>query len=98
MSLESDSCPENVEGKQSSLTASVVGPRECCGICTGLRSQNLLWQVMHVCILCTLRERGKRGGSLGPCPVGPFEAARQPQCKEARSVPCGLRELLETTH
>lgn len=36
-------------------------------------------------------------GYLGSCPIGPFEEARRPQHKEARSVPCGLRRKLQET-
>ncbi|XP_059786982.1 ribosomal RNA-processing protein 8 isoform X3 [Balaenoptera ricei] len=43
------------------------------------------------------KEREASAG-LESCPVGPFEEARRPQHKEARSVPCGLRrEAQETT-
>lgn len=85
--------PGNAEAHQ----LSVVELGQCCCFSVGLQSQNLPWRATHECILCTLPEREVLGGP-GSCPVGPFEEARRPQHKEARSVPCGLgRELQETT-
>ena len=44
-----------------------------------------------------MQEREASAG-LESCPVGPFEEARRPQHREARSVPCGRRrEAQETT-
>lgn len=93
MNLESDSCPGNVEGKQSSLTASVVGPGECCSFCRPVFPEVAIASDACVYPVHLAREREAWGG-LGPCPVGPFEEARRPQRKEGRYMPCGLRELL----
>lgn len=99
MSLESDSCPGNVEGKQR-LTNCFSGG-------AGGGPRLLHWPAFpefavasDACVYpVRLAGEGEAWGGLGSLPGGPFEEARRPQHKEARSVPCGLRrELQETTH